>query len=706
MELPVRLRRVPATLAAVVLAGCTASSAPPPSFPAAIQEAEDAAFEALRGGETTAVGIAITTARETAWSRTFGMADVARGLPADPSTMFGIGSVSKMFATVAVMQLVEQGRLGLEDPVVQHLPAFRMVDERYRDITVGMLLDHTSGLPGTVFRGGFQTATVAGYADEALATFVNERLRAAPGYEGTYCNDGFTLAEKVVEAVSGVPFVEYVHRSILVPLGMAHSAFPLASFPPGSFAAYHLNGIPMPQEYVTYAAGGLYSTPDDLAAFARVFLGAGATGSGAVLSPSSVAVMATDRTAGTFDPVPSAAETYGLGWDTVADPALAQVGVIGWGKNGGSFYYQAQILVAPAHGLAVAVMGPTGRNFEALAVAQRVMLRALQDAGVTADFPAPLLPVASPVVEPPPGFAAHATGTYASSFEILRLVEVEGPPGSRSYSILTLAEDGMFLPREEGLRYRADGWLAADASPLRAFRVVGEGASRYLALREPSSTGAFLVQAARGQRVEGIATPLSASWRSRIGKGWLVVNESPDSLMLRFGKSPRLTVTTIPELPGLVIATPPLGTGRSPQVVNPAWSDDRAAMMLVIPGNYGRNLEDLEIVVRQGEEWTRSGGYLNRPLETVPQLPAGATVQVPIGPEGWAEWRAVPLRGTPTTVTVTGARAWRIYGSAFDMLAGRETDGSFTFPPQAEPGLGWLLLYGAPAGTVTVSTGP
>ncbi len=691
-------------LAIALFTGCGSSPPPPVSFAAAIQEAEDAAYEALRGGETTSVGIAISTSGETVWSQSFGMADVARGIPVGPATRFGIGSVSKMFAAAAVMQLVEQGRLRLEDPVVRHLPTFHMIDPRYRDITVGMLLDHTSGLPGTVFRDGFQTATVASYADEALATFGNERLRAAPGYEGTYCNDGFTLSEKVIEAVSGMPFVEYVRRSILVPLGMRHSAFPLTSFPAGSFAAYHVGGVPMPQEFVTYGAGGLYSTPDDLAAFARLFLGAGAAGSGAVLSPLSVTTMAVDRTTGTFDPVPSAAETYGLGWDTVADPALGQVGVLGWGKNGGSFYYQAQLLVAPSQGLAVVVMGPTGRNFNALAVAHRVMLRALQDLGTIVAFPAPLPPVAPPPVEPPPGFAAYATGTYASTFEILRLVQ--GPAGSTSFSILSLEEDGTFTTRDEGLRYRTDGWLASDASPLRAFRVVGEGASRYLALREPSSTGAFLDQSAHGQRMEGIAAPLSAAWRTRVGRSWLVVNESPDSLMLRFGKSPRLTVTTVPELPGLVIATPPLGTGRSPQVVNPTWSDDRAAMMLVIPGNHGRNLEDLEILVRQGEEWTRSGGYVNRPLETVPRLPVGATTSVPMGPEGWAEWRSVPLGGSAMPVTVTGARAWRTYGSAFEMLEGLNGDGTFTFPAVSQPGLGWLLLHGPAGGTVTVTTGP
>ena len=108
--------------------------------------------------------------------------------------LYGIGSVSKIYTTVAVMQLAEDGKVSLDAPVTRYLPDFKMADERYKDITVRMLLNHSSGILGT----GLSDAMLFGEAstrahDTLLEKLSTQRLAADPGSFSVYCNDGFTL---------------------------------------------------------------------------------------------------------------------------------------------------------------------------------------------------------------------------------------------------------------------------------------------------------------------------------------------------------------------------------------------------------------------------------------------------------------------------------------------------------------------------------
>ena len=208
-------------LAVALLASCSSSHAPAPTYAAAIQEGQDAAYDVLRqGGDATSLGIALVNRDGLVWTESFGLADVGAKTAPTAETMFSIGSVSKVFAAVAVMQLVEQGLVDLDEPLVTYVPTFRMADPRYADITVRMLLDHASGIGGTIWRGSNTYSPDLGYADEALADLAQQRLKAAPGYMSVYCNDGFTLVEVLVRAVTGLDYADYVDRHVFQPLGM------------------------------------------------------------------------------------------------------------------------------------------------------------------------------------------------------------------------------------------------------------------------------------------------------------------------------------------------------------------------------------------------------------------------------------------------------------------------------------------------------
>jgi hypothetical protein len=339
------------------------------------------------------------------------------------------------------------------------------------------------------------------------------------------------------------------------------------------------------------------------------------------------------------------------------------------------------------------VMGTAGAGFDTLGIAQRVLLRALSETGRIPSVPDPLPPVAAPVAPVPDGMFAAISGEYAAGNAVYRLHPEENG------SLTLLAFDGReFSPARTGLLYRTDGWFTSAASPLVSFRIVEGDGTQYLALRSPGGDRHYLDQMLYAQRVRGKSSPLSPSWSGRVGSTWLLVNERPDSLMFLGGADPRFELATSPELAGLVIAS--LSHG-SPYLLDPSLSDVKAAMMLVIPGNNGRDLNDLDVVVRGGEEWVRWGDAMHRPLATVPLLPPGATTPVSIGPDGYAEWRAVKAGAAPLAITVTGSNAWRMYAPDFQLLGSGGATGQVTIP--AGEGLGHLMLFGVPESRIGVT---
>ncbi|MDE6456858.1 MAG: beta-lactamase family protein, partial [Dysosmobacter sp.] len=106
-----------------------------------------------------------------------------------PGDLYGAGSVSKIYTAAAVMQLAEDGKLDLDQPVVKYLPEFTMADERYRDITVRMLLNHSSGLMGSSMGSALLFEDASALAtDQLLERLSTQRLKADPGAYSTYCN--------------------------------------------------------------------------------------------------------------------------------------------------------------------------------------------------------------------------------------------------------------------------------------------------------------------------------------------------------------------------------------------------------------------------------------------------------------------------------------------------------------------------------------
>jgi CubicO group peptidase (beta-lactamase class C family) len=691
-----------ASATALLLASCGLNSSQP-TYDTAIQEGQTAAQDLINQG-ASAVAIALVDDKRIIWSQRFGLADRDTGQMPTDSTMFGTGSVSKMFATIAVMKLVDRGVVELDTPLVTYLPAFRMAAAGYEKITVRMLLNHSSGFPGSDYRNALIRSPAPRYLDQVLQTLSVSRLKAPPGYMSVYCNDGFTITAALVEATTGKSYVQFVQDEILTPLGMANTRYPLRAFPAGSYAKAYVKGAAKPQEFVnTLASGGLYSTADDMARIAMMFLSGGRVGTTRILSAASVAEMAKDQTIGSFDPIHNDSLAYGLGWDSVSQPGLAAVGFDGWAKGGDSDDYHAALVVSPQAQLGIVVLTDSGPgSAPAIAVAERVLLRALNENGRIAAFPSPLLPVVPLATPVPEGLLAAIAGEYATDSVIVQLRAQ--PDGSL---LVSSRSDAGWTPMGSPLKYRHDGWFASDQDPLKALKVVDADLlgvpTQYILSRAPNGYGHYLNFGVFCQRVHRRPGNLSAAWRARLPSTWLVVNENPDELAWN-GMDPRLRLATVPNLDGLVAVRPPAKPAEGhidAHILDASASDTAATMMLIIPQLNGRDLDDLDIVERDGAEWTRFGSYMHQPLASVPVLPRGATDAVTIGPEGYAEWRAVASDLTPVQVTITTTGAWQLYDPAFTTVANGKGSAVASLP--AGNGLGYLTLFGDPGQTVTVA---
>ncbi len=142
-----------------------------------------------------------------------------------PQHVFHFASVSKPFVATAIVQLVEQGKLDLDDPVTKSLPYFSLADERFRDITIRQMLNHTSGMPDVEDYEWDNPQLDEGAAERYVRAMASERLLWAPGGGWRYSNMAFDALGDLIAKVSSKSFEAYIQTKILEPLGMDNSSF-------------------------------------------------------------------------------------------------------------------------------------------------------------------------------------------------------------------------------------------------------------------------------------------------------------------------------------------------------------------------------------------------------------------------------------------------------------------------------------------------
>ena len=274
------------------------------------------------------------------------------GAPVTADTPFRIASLSKSFTALAVLQLVDEGRVSLDDRVNAHLPDFRLADPRGASITVRQLLDQTSGMADSVARDSDRhPATLA----DAVAGLRNNGLAAAPGAQWNYHNPNYQVAARLVEVVSGQPFDSYLRTQVFEPTGMTSSRTvdtddqPVPGLADGHIVAYgHAFPLPGPHTF-DGGDGGVVSTAADMANWLVVQTNGSAPDGTRIISDRSLTQMQTPSSNAT-------AHGYALGWDT-AGPADAPTRIE---HTGNLLTYTAYQAVMPDTGYGVAILLNSG----------------------------------------------------------------------------------------------------------------------------------------------------------------------------------------------------------------------------------------------------------------------------------------------------------------------------------------------------------
>ncbi|KUK26870.1 MAG: Beta-lactamase-like protein [Acetothermia bacterium 64_32] len=294
-----------------------------------------AEFAFAKMTETGLPGLSIAAVRggEVVWQGALGFRDLKRGLPATPATLYGIGSVTKSFTALAVMQLAEAGTLCLDDPVERYVPFG--VKPCGEEVLVRHLLSHTSGIPALGYAEAvIRNAIRAGGKGLPLAS-VNDLLTFMSGAEGWaltppgqrwfYLNEGYVLLGAIIERCSGLSYQDYIKKNVLVPLGMSRSYFKKEEVEkdPDAAIPYVItrdgDRVASTYPYGSISSdGGLISNAFDLARYISMYLGWGELSGVRLISKESIREMEAPQVTVPWQG-PFGEEGYGYGLQVIPD---------------------------------------------------------------------------------------------------------------------------------------------------------------------------------------------------------------------------------------------------------------------------------------------------------------------------------------------------------------------------------------------------
>jgi CubicO group peptidase (beta-lactamase class C family) len=271
-----------------------------PELSAVLADVYGAADEARRKLEIPGLSIAIVAGQELLLAEGCGNADLAKEAPATAETVYRVGSVTKVFTALMLMQLRDAGKLDLDDPIQEHLPEFKL-RSRYPDArpaTFRQVVAHYGGIPREPpIPWEYKPGLTYPPMEEQLASLERVEAIAPAMTEFNYTNLGFNVIGAALARAAEKPYATWVEEKILAPLGMTDSAFELdermrARVATG-YGAKNAAGVrePFPWQEFGVASGMLCSTAPDLARFLMLFFREGPAGGAQVLGGSSLREM-------------------------------------------------------------------------------------------------------------------------------------------------------------------------------------------------------------------------------------------------------------------------------------------------------------------------------------------------------------------------------------------------------------------------------
>ena len=367
------------------------SLAEPPSDAAISAAADKLAAETLSKAGAAGLSVAVARNGKVILSKGYGLAEIEHDAKADGDSLFRIGSITKQFTAAAIMRLVEQGKVGLDDPITKYLPSY---NTQGRTITVRHLLTHTSGIKSyTEIKRIMVEEPEHEFKHQELIDMVqNEPLAFEPGTKWVYCNTGYYLLGMIVEQVSGKSYCEYLQDEFFGPLGLDHTRCDSnTEIIKGRAQGYAMSGKKLTNDKglatgTPFAAGMLIASAHDLVVWADDLA------SGKVVSEASYKQMSTP-----FELADGSSTHYGFGLSIDEQFGHARVQ-----HGGGIFGFNSMLERFPEDGLTVAVIS----NSEAIPAARVAQALGREALGVT-DQPVPAEATLSPAD------ASRCEGQYA-----------------------------------------------------------------------------------------------------------------------------------------------------------------------------------------------------------------------------------------------------------------------------------------------------
>ena len=584
--------------------GAAASTKNP--YESAIATARNEIWQSINSGKCGSATAAIMVDGKVVYAEGFGMADREKGIPVTTVTLFNIGSISKVHVATAIMLLVDDGKVSLDKPVTDYLPEFKMADDRYKKITVRMLLNHVSGLPGTEGSNSFGFKYDDKVKQETINTLARAHLKHAPGAMAVYCNDGFTLAEMIVERVSKRKYMDFLEKRMFKPLGLKNTGIGVGEIKGKPVALYYdpKTGEMHPTETLSIlGAGGLSSTAEELCLFADAFSAAGK-----LLKKDSLAEMRKSQPSAFRGKLRNPEISLGLGWDMTGLPRYDAAGIQLLGKSGGTGNYSSMVFTVPDRRISVAVIA-AGRGSNAMKIALDVMDAVLVEKKlVPKEGKTILIP---PKAQKLPQDYASFSGYYASDTKFGQVVFDE----EKSSATLFMFKEkekvpAMTLVYNNGYYYDAEGSRSYFAN---------SGTESYY-VSSPAMLGIDVIGM---QKVKPIEKPQSLRINMD-GMVWLRRNVSPlEGIMAvdsHFVKS-----LLYKELPGYVAF---VGIKRID-------SPDFAGM----PFDAIRDQTELTLLEKNGATWAWISDMLYSTAQSAAALKAGEN-SVKIGGDGYNKWLA------------------------------------------------------------------
>jgi CubicO group peptidase (beta-lactamase class C family) len=320
------------------------------------------------------LGISVVKDGKILYSRAFGARRLEGNLPATTDTLYGIGSITKSFTCIGIMQLQEAGKLSIEDPITKYLPI--EIGLKEKSIKIKHLMSHNSGIPDL----GSASILISRHSHSDKETYIpfsnesdlylhinnaSQEVFTEPEKKFFYFNMGYMLLGLIIEEVSGMNYADYISENILKPLNMNRSTFSQTAFESDAdhMTAYttgndgNLKESVHPFDKLLHAAGGLLSSVNDMTNYLQFFLNEGEYNSHQIISKDSLEELFAPRIK---MPQPSdfGLQKYGYGL-AIIDNFFGEILITHGGSTGVSSAYLAFI---PSKGLGVFIAGNVGNT--------------------------------------------------------------------------------------------------------------------------------------------------------------------------------------------------------------------------------------------------------------------------------------------------------------------------------------------------------